>query len=79
MHTVLTGLALAATLASEVEMKNDPRKSPPAKVEMQARGRAVDARRSAVTTGEKGKTEEKVPVVHRIKVLSVREVTGRCQ
>ena len=63
----------------EVEIKNDPTKAPPAKVEIKARGKEVDAGTTSpsVTTGEKGKTEQKMPV-HRIKVQSMKEVAGSC-
>jgi hypothetical protein len=63
----------------EVEIKNDPGKDPPAKVEIKARGKEVDAGTTSpsVTTGEKGKTEEKMPV-HRIKVHSLKEIAGIC-
>jgi hypothetical protein len=66
--------------SGEVEIKNDPAKDPQAKVEIKARGKEVDARTSSasVTTGEKSKTEEKRPV-HRIKVVSVTEVSGTCR
>ena len=63
----------------EVEIKNDPAKDPAAKVEIKARGKEVDARTTSasVTTGEKSKTEEKMPV-HRIKVQSVTSVAATC-
>jgi hypothetical protein len=65
----------------EVEITNDPKDSPPAQVEIKARGKEVEAhtRSASVTTGtaEKTKTEEKRPV-HRIKVQSVTAVEGTC-
>jgi hypothetical protein len=76
MRIVLGALALAAGLASETAIKKDTGKSPPAKVQSEAR---ADARTTnAVANGEKDKTPAKVPV-NRIKVLSVREIPGRCQ
>lgn len=65
----------------EVEIRNDPKDSPPAQVEIKARGKEVEAhtRSASVTTGaaEKTTTEEKRPV-HRIKVQSVTAVEGTC-
>jgi hypothetical protein len=79
MKTVLTALALAATLAGEIDIKNDSTKNPPAKVEVKARGKEGEARTtSPATAGVKGKTDQRTPS-HRVKVLSVREITGRCQ
>src|SRR5688572_26961817 len=65
----------------EVEITNDPKDSPPAQVEIKARGKEVEAhtRSASVTTGaaEKTQTEEKRPV-HRIKVQSVTAIAGTC-
>jgi hypothetical protein len=65
----------------EVEITNDPKDSPPAQVEIKARGKEVEAhtRSANVTTGaaEKTQTEEKRPV-HRIKVQSVTAIAGTC-
>lgn len=77
MKTVLTGLALAATLASEVEVKNGQGNPPPAKLEMKARRKEVDARTTPAVQPDKAATEG-VPA-RRIRVLSVREIPGRCQ
>ena len=63
----------------EVEVRNDPKDTPPAQVEIKARGKEVEAhtRSASVTTGDKSETEEKRPV-HRIKVQSLTTVAGTC-